>query len=134
MSSRNPAPLRSDRSEAAAFRAGLQITRPQNCVITFASVLMGGWLGVHALPAPLWIAALSAAAVMAGGNALNDLWDLESDRVNHPHRPLPSGRLTPRAAGVECIALFSLGLGLSVLLPPEAIADRGLRVRMPRRL
>ncbi len=122
MSSRNPAPLRSDRSVAAAFRAGLQITRPLNCVITFASVLMGGWLGVHALPAPLWIAALSAAAVMAGGNALNDLWDLESDRVNHPRRPLPSGRLTPRAAGVACIALFSLGLGLSVLLPPEAIA------------
>ena len=122
MSSRNPAPLRSDRSEAAAFRAGLQITRPQNCVITFASVLMGGWLGVHTLPAPLWIAALSAAAVMAGGNALNDLWDLETDRINHPHRPLPSGRLTPRAAGIECIGLFSFGLGLSIFLPPEAIA------------
>ena len=122
MSSRNPAPLRSDRSEAAAFRAGLQITRPQNCVITFASVLMGGWLGVHTLPAPLWIAALSAAAVMAGGNALNDLWDLETDRINHPHRPLPSGRLTPRAAGIECIGLFSFGLGLSIFLPHEAIA------------
>lgn len=122
MSSRNPASLRSDRSEAAAFRAGLQITRPQNCVITFASVLMGGWLGVHTLPAPLWIAALSAAAVMAGGNALNDLWDLETDRINHPHRPLPSGRLTPRAAGIECIGLFSFGLGLSIFLPPEAIA------------
>ena len=66
MSSRNPAPLRSDRSEADALRAVLQITRPQNCVITFASVLMGGWLGAHALPATLWIAALSAAAVMAG--------------------------------------------------------------------
>ena len=122
MSSRNPASLRSDRSEAAAFRAGLQITRPQNCVITFASVLMGGWLGVHTLPAPLWIAALSAAAVMAGGNALNDLWDLKTDRINHPHRPLPSGRLTPRAAGIECIGLFSFGLGLSIFLPPEAIA------------
>ncbi len=122
MSSRNPAPLRSDLSEAAAFRAGLQITRPQNCLITFASVLMGGWLGVHALPPSLWIAAFSAAAVMAGANALNDLWDLDTDRVNHPHRPLPSARLTPRAACIESVALFLLGLGLSLFLPPEAIA------------
>ncbi|MDE3260313.1 MAG: geranylgeranylglycerol-phosphate geranylgeranyltransferase [Gemmatimonadota bacterium] len=122
MSSRNPAPLRSDLSVADALRAMLQITRPQNCLITCASVLMGGWLGVHALPAPLWIAALSAAAVMAGGNALNDLWDLETDRVNHPHRPLPSNRLSPRAATIECIVLMVLGLSLSLFLPPEAIA------------
>ncbi|MDE2997759.1 MAG: geranylgeranylglycerol-phosphate geranylgeranyltransferase [Gemmatimonadota bacterium] len=122
MSSRSPAPLRSNLSEAAALRAGFQITRPQNCLITLASVLMGGWLGVHALPVPLWIAAFSAAAVMAGANALNDLWDLETDRVNHPHRPLPSNRLSPRAAAVECVVLMALGLGLSLFLPPEAIA------------
>ena len=122
MSSRNPAPLRSDHSEADAFRAVLQITRPQNCLIALASVLMGGWLGVHGLPAPLWIAALSAAAVMAGGNALNDLWDLDTDRVNHPLRPLPSNRLTPRAAAVECVVLMAVGLGLSLFLPPAAIA------------
>ncbi len=122
MSSRNPAPLRSDLSVADAFRAMLQITRPQNCLITYASVLMGGWLGVHTLPAPLWVAALSAAAVMAGGNALNDLWDLDTDRVNHPHRPLPSNRLTPRAAGILCVFFMAVGVGLSLFLPPEAIA------------
>ena len=122
MSSRNPAPLRSDLSVADAFRAGFQITRPQNCFITFASVLMGGWLGADALPAPLWIAALSAAAVTAGGNALNDLWDLLTDRVNHPDRPLPSGRVSPRAAGILCVFLMALGLGLSLFLPLEAIA------------
>ena len=122
MSSRNPAPLRSDLSVADAFRAVIQITRPQNCLITLASVLMGGWLGVHALPAHLWIAAFSAAAVMAGGNALNDLWDVETDRVNHPRRPLPSNRLSPQAAAVECVVLMAFGLGLSLFLPPEAIA------------
>ncbi len=121
MSSRNPAPLRSDLSEADAIRAIFQITRPQNCLITVASVLMGGWLGVHALPEQLWLAAFSAAAVMAGGNTLNDLWDLDTDRVNHPRRPLPSNRLSPRAAAIECVVLMALGLGLSLFLPPEAI-------------
>ena len=138
MSSKNPAPLRSDLSEAAAFRAGLRITRPQNCLITFASVLLGGWLGFHALPASLWIAAFSAAAIMAGGNALNDVWDLESDRINHPHRPLTSARLTPLAARIEGVFFLALGLGLGLLLPPEAMltaaAACGCLVAYNRRL
>ena len=34
------------------------------------------------------------------GNILNDLCDIESDRINHPHRVLPSGRLTVGRARV----------------------------------
>mgnify|MGYP003694674975 CR=1 FL=1 len=35
-----------------------------------------------------------AALLNAGNNALNQIYDLEIDRVNKPKRPLPSGRLT----------------------------------------
>src|SRR5262249_56644155 len=35
-----------------------------------------------------------AALLNAGNNALNQIYDLEIDRVNKPARPLPSGRLT----------------------------------------
>ncbi len=101
-------------------------------------MLLGGWLGFHALPASLWIAAFSAAAVMAGGNALNDVWDLESDRINHPHRPLPSARLNPLAARIEGVFFLALGLGLGLLLPPEAMltaaAACGCLVAYNRRL
>ena len=35
-----------------------------------------------------------AALLNAGNNALNQIYDLEIDRVNKPKRPLTSGRLT----------------------------------------
>ena len=46
---------------------------------------------------------------------MNDLHDVNSDRV-HPkkrNRPLAAGRLTPFLAGVECLVLLSLSVGLS---------------------
>ncbi len=46
--------------------------------------------------------ALSGAAMMS-----NDYWDLEVDRVNHPDRPLPSGRVTAGELWI-LVALFSL--------------------------
>ena len=75
---------------------------------------MGGWLGANALPAPLWIAAFSAAAVTAGGNALNDLWDLEIDRVNHPDRPLPSAVFPPAPPASNAYPSWRSALGLSL--------------------
>ena len=45
------------------------------------------------LTAPL-VGAAMAALLNAGNNALNQIYDLEIDRVNKPKRPLPSGRLT----------------------------------------
>ncbi len=48
------------------------------------------------------VTAVLAALVTGAGNILNDCFDLEVDRVNKPARPLPSGRITTRAA----IALY----------------------------
>ncbi|MCQ2086408.1 MAG: geranylgeranylglycerol-phosphate geranylgeranyltransferase [archaeon] len=45
---------------------------------------------------------------IAGGNSLNDYVDREVDKVAHPNRPLPSGRISPRIAlglGVTCLTL-----------------------------
>ena len=98
----------------------LEITRPQNCLISFLSVLLGGWLSVHALDGFLLLAACSATLMMAGGNVLNDLWDRTSDRVNHPERPLPSNRLSTRVARAEAITLLACGCLLALPLSPPA--------------
>jgi geranylgeranylglycerol-phosphate geranylgeranyltransferase len=45
---------------------------------------------------------LSGAAMMS-----NDVWDLEVDRVNHPERPLPSGRISVGEVWA-LVTLFSL--------------------------
>ncbi|MCW8820513.1 MAG: UbiA family prenyltransferase [Ignavibacteriaceae bacterium] len=48
--------------------------------------------------------------------SINDLFDLELDRVNEPTRPIPSGRLTEKEALLNSIVVFSLALGLGVFL------------------
>jgi len=51
--------------------------------------------------------------------AINDYWDLDQDRINHPECPLPSGRLSPAQAWWTSILL--LGAALMVQDRPEAI-------------
>ena len=40
--------------------------------------------------------------------AINDYWDLDKDRIDHPERPLPSGRLTPQHAWWSAVILFAV--------------------------
>ena len=108
MSSKNHSP-QPETGVLKSLLALLEITRPQNCLITFLSVVLGGWLGAHALTGFLLAAAISASLLMAGANALNDLWGVSSDRINHPGRPLPSNRLSTRAVRLEAVTLLVLG-------------------------
>ena len=39
--------------------------------------------------------------------AINDYWDIDKDRINHPERPLPSGRLSRAQARWGAIVLFT---------------------------
>ncbi|WP_406457045.1 UbiA family prenyltransferase [Streptomyces sp. NBC_00876] len=47
------------------------------------------------------------------GMALNDWADREEDAVDRPHRPIPSGRITPRAALTAAGGLTAAGLALA---------------------
>jgi geranylgeranylglycerol-phosphate geranylgeranyltransferase len=90
------------RSHATRGRgaAALALVRPRNLGIAAAGVAVGGFLalGRAALPAPLLWAMGSALGLGASGNAANDLFDVEADRVNRPTRPLAAGELTRGAA------------------------------------
>ncbi len=108
------------------FRAalgGLEITRPHNCAIGFACVLVGAYLSEAPwdVRIALWAAA-SAALVQAAGNALNDIADLALDAVAKPHRPLPRGALSRRAAIWEAAVLGGFGVAIGVALGPATAA------------
>jgi geranylgeranylglycerol-phosphate geranylgeranyltransferase len=60
--------------------------------------------------------------ICAGGYALNDVYDVETDRVNKPRRPLPAGRVGRRAAVCAAAVCWTAGLGLSLLAAPVAAA------------
>jgi geranylgeranylglycerol-phosphate geranylgeranyltransferase len=55
---------------------------------------------------PLFFAALAAALSTAGGNALNDLADRETDKVNHPDRPLVTGAVSVSEATNFTVGAF----------------------------
>lgn len=88
---------------------------------------LGGFAEVwrrHGASDLLWVAvgALMAATLNAASNILNQLCDLENDRVNKPHRPLPSGRI----GRGETVALFS-ALYAAALALAWTIRPRGAR-------
>jgi geranylgeranylglycerol-phosphate geranylgeranyltransferase len=58
----------------------------------------------------------SALLISAGGNSINDFFDLEIDRINKPYRPLPKGEISRSWALPFSIALFLSGMALSLLI------------------
>ncbi|MCM2271386.1 MAG: geranylgeranylglycerol-phosphate geranylgeranyltransferase [candidate division Zixibacteria bacterium] len=77
----------------------VRIIRLGNCLIASAAVWVGAYLTVgFAMSAELLTAMCGALLICAGGNTVNDILDIESDRINHPDRPLPSGALSVRRA------------------------------------
>lgn len=97
-----------------ALPAGLRLPRPLNCLITALSVAVGALAAglLPTAPAVGW-AALAAALITGAGNTLNDVADIEIDRINRPHRPLPHGDLGLRSALGLALALALAGLGLA---------------------
>lgn len=77
----------------------------------YAVILMYLTQGSFAsLPRAWPLAFASLFCAMAGAYAINDLWDRASDRINHPHRVLIRGDVSPRQAGIAGAVLSGLSL------------------------
>ncbi|MFD9572136.1 SCO3242 family prenyltransferase [Streptomyces sp. NPDC059982] len=59
--------------------------------------------------------AASSVCLYWAGMALNDWADRDLDAVERPERPLPSGRIRPRAALATAAGLTAAGLGIAAL-------------------
>ena len=106
--------------------AFLSIIRPQNCIIGGLTVIAGiamaynlasvGALSSHFL---FFIYGyISYFFVAAGGNVVNDIFDIEVDKINRPHRALPSGRMTIKQAWAFVAFLSILGMLFAFLTGP----------------
>lgn len=98
----------------------LRITRAENCVMALFCTL----LGVHlASNGALWDSRVVAAAAavsltLAFGNVVNDIFDIDVDRVAKPNRPIPSGSITAQQAQWLSMALAVAATALSASLGP----------------
>ena len=93
------------------IKAVFKIIRPLNILITFLSVIVAGIIaqGYNGISLILSFAALSEALAFSAGNIINDIFDIEIDKLNKPERVLPKGEITKQTALIVYIlfVLFS---------------------------
>ena len=94
------------------------LIRPGNAVLTAIAVIAGGFIAIGPdiidFQKEMIICCISAMMLVGCGNSLNDYNDRESDKQNHPERPIPSGKISADTA--LTFAQTLLGLGLVILL------------------
>ena len=104
----------------------LALTRPGNVMLTAVAVVAGSFIAagdnIFDFQVEIMIASLAAMMLVGGGNALNDYNDRESDKENHPNRPIPAGLISADETLVYSRILLSAGLlivlfGLANKLP-----------------
>ncbi len=97
-----------------------RLVRPLNLLIAFLSIIAAA-----ALAEASWeqwrtvlLAALTGVFVAAGANAINDYFDVATDSINRPERPIPRGDLTTKQAWVVWAITSAAGLVCSWLTGP----------------
>jgi 4-hydroxybenzoate polyprenyltransferase len=110
------------------MRAYLDLARPFTLLAPALGFISGALTAVGAAPREPWspglltaplLGAAMAALLNAGNNALNQIYDLDIDRVNKPKRPLPSGRLTVAQVWWFTNVTYALALVLAWLVVPR---------------
>lgn len=95
----------------------LKLMRLPTVFTALSNILCGYYVGSHdrhlptivAQPA-LWLLLLASAGLYLGGMVLNDVFDVALDSVERPERPIPSGRVSRRAAATFGAMLMMLGV------------------------
>ncbi len=104
----------------------LRLARPANIVTAFADILAGvaiAFYGMHPAGAsatamfgnyewvsPVLLLLAATMGLYGGGVVMNDVFDAALDAVERPERPIPSGRVSKKAATTWGMGLLVLGV------------------------
>jgi len=91
------------------LRAYWEILRPFNCMMAAAAAIIGLAIAGGLEPLATALIFLTVFLITGAGNAVNDYYDRDIDAINRPRRPIPSGRVSARAAFYYSLALFAVG-------------------------
>ncbi|MCS7116949.1 MAG: UbiA family prenyltransferase [Nitrososphaerota archaeon] len=98
--------------------ASITLMRPINSLMVGFAVLVGV---VIASPKMIFspqslLGFMTGFFISSYSMVVNDCYDLEVDRVNNPHKPLPSGKVTIKSAILLSIVLLMIGLFSAILI------------------
>jgi len=101
----------------------LKLIRVKNSIPTLFLCGSGGWLMNPSVSSLLHstsyiFASINTLLIMSASMVINDLYDLEVDKINNPERPLVTGTITKREAIVIFICLISLSEYLNLAFLP----------------
>ncbi|ACF14975.1 UbiA prenyltransferase [Chloroherpeton thalassium ATCC 35110] len=109
----------------------IEIVRPSNIVLFFMAISLGGIMvgGFDAFfHIKVYLAAISGTLIGGAGNVINDIQDVEIDKINKPNRPLITGALSINAAKWFWVWLNLVGFLLAWLISKEAVAIAGASI------
>ena len=108
-------------------RAVVDFARPFTLIAPALGVVSAAATAIGAHPREAWswwlvllplLGAMMAAVLNVASNGLNQIFDLEVDRINKPKRPLPSGRMGLREAWSITLVSFAIAFVLAWFVAP----------------
>jgi 4-hydroxybenzoate polyprenyltransferase len=101
------------------IKAWAQLLRIPNVFTALADVIAGALLALGRWPEGDEVLTLirvcfASACLYSAGMVLNDFFDVAEDTCDRPFRPIPSGRVKQKVAGVAGFALLVIGLLLGL--------------------
>ena len=96
----------------------IKITRPINVIITF-SVVVVAILISQTESTDFYVilfASIAAALVTAAGNIVNDIFDIDTDKISHQDRVLVLGKISKKESWIEYLLLNGISFIISVSL------------------
>ncbi|MBU4535502.1 MAG: UbiA family prenyltransferase [Euryarchaeota archaeon] len=97
------------------MNAYLEILRPGNALMAVITivlmVLISGNFNIDAI-----VACTIVFIATGAGNSINDYFDYKIDAINRPERPMPSGRISQKNAGIYSAVLFVVATLLGFLI------------------
>ena len=102
------------------IKDAFEILRPINCLMGSLTIIIGllntrTGISTIQLISNIILGVITYFFISGSGMVINDLYDLEIDKINRPQRPIPRGSISIKQAKILFILYLLIGISLSIL-------------------
>jgi geranylgeranylglycerol-phosphate geranylgeranyltransferase len=97
------------------MNAYLEILRPFNAMMAVITIILMAVISGQ-FTFNVFLAGIVVFVATGAGNAINDYFDHKIDAINRPERPIPSGRISLKNAGIYSILLFAVAIIIGFII------------------